>query len=67
MLQNLAKCDKNKHKKFQPDCFDQIFLGVLQSLRMEGSNLSEFSKFCGVSYLYEFQNEGGSNLSEFSK
>ena len=34
---------------------------------MEGSNLSEFSKFCGGSYLYEFQYEGGSNLSEFSK
>ena len=28
--------------------------GVLQSLRMEGSNLSEFSKVCGGSYLSEF-------------
>ena len=41
--------------------------GVLQSLRMEGSNLFEFSKFCGGSYLYEFKKEGGSNPSEFSK
>ena len=32
---------------------------------MEGSNLSEFLKFCGGSYLYEFQNEGGTNLSDF--
>ena len=34
---------------------DGHVLGVLQSLRMEGSNCSEF------------QNEGGSNLSELSK
>ena len=31
------------------------------------SNLSEFSKNCEGSYLYEFQNEGGSNLFEFSQ
>ena len=41
--------------------------GVLQSLRMEGSNLSEFSKFCGGPYLSESLYEGGSNLSEFLK
>ena len=38
--------------------------GALQSLRMQGSNLSEFSELGGGSHLSEFQNEGGSNLSE---
>ena len=40
---------------------------VLQSLRIEGSDPSEFPIFFfwgGGSYLYEFQNGGGSNLSE---
>ena len=32
-----------------------------------GSNLSEFLKFCGGSYLSEFQNERDANLSEFKK
>ena len=42
--------------------------GYVQSLRMEGTNLSEFSEDFqnfGGSYLSEFPNEGGSNLSEF--
>ena len=43
---------------------ERIRLGVLQSLRIEGSHLSESPEFLGGSYLYEFQNEGGSNLSK---
>ena len=45
-----------------------ICKGVLQSLRMKDSNLSEFEKNCEGSFFSKFKNEGGyNNLSEFSK
>ena len=46
----------------QSESWEYPFLGGLQSLRMEGSNLSEFSGY--FLFLSEFQNEGGSNLSK---